>query len=315
MKTLDDPCAWPGGARCAVAITFDCDADSVLHCRGLEAASDPLTVSWLHYEQVAVPKIVQMYDELGIKQTFFVPAWCIERYPDTYEPIVASGHEIGHHGYLHETPTDQTADGEAHWFERSTEILENFSGKRPVGYRAPNAGYNVQTIDLLIEQGFLYDSCFCHQNNPYFFRTSLGQMIELPLDIFLLEDWSQYSGLGPFQYRHHPSSPNAAADVYMAEFEAIYEAGGLFMTCFHPNMTGRPGRLRRLRQMLEYMQEKGDVWFATLEEIATHIKAVSDSGEHEPRVIDWPLYPPGRTPELQAGYVSDELAIRVPGGA
>jgi peptidoglycan/xylan/chitin deacetylase (PgdA/CDA1 family) len=288
MKTLDDPCAWPGGARCAVAITFDCDADSVLHCRGLEAAADPLTVSWLHYEQIAVPKIVQMYDELGIKQTFFVPAWCIERYPESYEPIVASGHEIGHHGYLHETPTDQTSD---------------------------DAGYNVQTIDLLIEQGFLYDSCFCHQNNPYYFRTSLGQMLELPLDIFLLEDWSQYSGLGPFQYKHHPSSPNAAADVYMAEFEAIYEAGGLFLTCFHPNMTGRPGRLRRLRQMLEYMQEKGDVWFATLEEIATHVKTASESGEHEPRVIDWPLYAPGRTPELEAGYVSEELAIRVPSGA
>ena len=73
-----------------MAITFDMDADSILHLAHHETANNKLmTMSMLRYDpDVAVPRLVDIYREFGIKQTFFLPAWCIERYPATAETIL-----------------------------------------------------------------------------------------------------------------------------------------------------------------------------------------------------------------------------------
>ena len=77
---IENSVPWPNGARCAAAITFDMDADSLIH---LEHPTDSIrrvsAISMHRYgPEVAVPRIVETYKHFGIKQTFFVPAWCIE---------------------------------------------------------------------------------------------------------------------------------------------------------------------------------------------------------------------------------------------
>src|SRR5207245_9416663 len=115
-------------------------------------------LSGLRYDEVAVPKIVEVLDRYGIKQTFFVCAWCIDRYPAMCEPILASGHEIAHHGYLHEAPNEQVPEGEVGELRRGSEIIERFTGARPTGWRAPYAALSFRSAGLLVEEGFLYDS-------------------------------------------------------------------------------------------------------------------------------------------------------------
>ena len=109
---IENPVPWPNGARCAVAITFDLDADSLIHIAHPENASTYVsTQSNLRYGPlVVIPRICRLWDHFGIKQTFFVPGWCVERYPEAMECIVSNGHEVGHHGYLHESPNAQTAE-------------------------------------------------------------------------------------------------------------------------------------------------------------------------------------------------------------
>ena len=68
---------------------------------------------------------------LGLSQTFFIPAWCIERYPEAVEAILEHGHEIGHHGYLHENPVAQTRDEQAHWLDLGVAIITKATGSRP----------------------------------------------------------------------------------------------------------------------------------------------------------------------------------------
>lgn len=53
---------------------------------------------------VAGPRLVDLYERFGMHQTFFLPAWCLERYPAAVETIRNGGHEIALHGYLHEHP-------------------------------------------------------------------------------------------------------------------------------------------------------------------------------------------------------------------
>ena len=108
---IQNPIPWPNGARCAAAITFDMDADSLLH---IDHPKDSLTkisaMSMLRYgPEVGVPRILEGYRRYGLKQTFFIPAWCIEQYPKTVEAIVEDGHEIGFHGYIHEAPNSLSA--------------------------------------------------------------------------------------------------------------------------------------------------------------------------------------------------------------
>ena len=119
---IDNPIPWPGGARCAVAITFDMDADSFLHLhRPQDSYRRISTISTLQYgPKVGVPRILQSYRDLGLKQTFFVPAWCIEQYPQAVEAMVADGHEIGHHGYIHEHMNEISTEEEAFWLRKST---------------------------------------------------------------------------------------------------------------------------------------------------------------------------------------------------
>src|SRR6266581_4044644 len=80
---IANPVPWPNGARCAVAFTFDMDADSILHLAHHTSADTRLAaMSMLRYgPEIAVPRLVELYKRFGMHQTFFLPAWCMERYP------------------------------------------------------------------------------------------------------------------------------------------------------------------------------------------------------------------------------------------
>src|SRR5690606_22587064 len=118
---IRNPVPWPNGARCACAITFDMDADSLIHIASPRDSINrlyPITMG-RYGPTVGVPRILETYRRLGIKQTFFIPGWCIEQYPDTVEAILANGHEIGHHGWLHEDPCSASPAEQAHWLDRA----------------------------------------------------------------------------------------------------------------------------------------------------------------------------------------------------
>ena len=137
---IENPLRWPNGARCAVAFTFDMDAESLLHIYQPETAHNRLALSsMLRYgPEVAVPRIVATYRRFGLRQTFFIPGWCIEQYPRAMELILADGHEIAHHGYLHEKPNQLTRAEEHDWLRRAIETITRATGRRPLGYRAPS---------------------------------------------------------------------------------------------------------------------------------------------------------------------------------
>ncbi len=290
VSALASGIPWPGGARCAACISWDVPADTlVLHRfrdRGPELYA---ALSWLRYDEVAVPAIVKALDTYGIKQTFFVAAWCVERYPAMCEPIVASGHELAHHGHLHHAPNELSAERELEELRRGAEIIEGFSGARPTGYRAPYAALSSRSADLLVQEGFLYDSSLMSDSKPFVIRAAGGELIELPIDT-TMSDWPHYAHVPDLGYVMQPKAPAAAIDVFRAEFDAAYELGGLWITIWHPHVSGRPARLLAWTELIEYMQAKGDVWFATLDEIARHVRSSVEAGTYEPRTVSLPYY-------------------------
>jgi peptidoglycan/xylan/chitin deacetylase (PgdA/CDA1 family) len=298
---ITNPVPWPNGARVAVAITFDIDSDSILHLAHPDRADTLVSpLSWLKYDQVAVPRILGLYRRYGIRQTFFFPAWCMERYGHLVDMILKDGHEIAHHSYLHEHPNEQSAEGERYWTERALDTIRRMTGRNPRGYRAPLYNFSKHSADILCDLGFLYDASLMGDDVPYVLKCRTGSLIELPSH-WGMDDWPQYTHSPEMNYLMPIKSPDDAMGVFMSEFDAMWEYGGLWVAVWHPFVSGRLARCVRIGRMIEEMQAKGGVWFATLEEIALHVRACIESGTYKPRVDELPYYD-GRIPELPKGW-------------
>lgn len=279
---IENPIKWPNGAKCAVAITFDMDSDCLLHYAHPQKADTLIgTASLLRYDRVGVPRILKLYKKYGIKQTFFVPGWTVEHYPDIVKQIRDEGHEIGAHGYLHERLDTLSAEMEDYWFMRNLEALDKVLGVRPRGYRAPSYRFSKNTLNYLAREGFTYDSSLMGDDVPYIIEGDNGSVVELPTH-WGLDDWPQFTINSDLGYHIQPNSPERAMDVFMAEFEAAWEYGGLWIAVWHPFVMGRLARCARMEKMVQYMLEKGGVWFATLDEIATHVNSMIASGQYTP---------------------------------
>ena len=275
-----NPVPWPNGAKCAVCFSWDLDADSLLHIsRPLEADTFLSTQSTLRYGPfVSAPRICGAFKAYGLKQTFFVPAWCVERYPAAIERILEDGHEIGHHGYLHEQPNRLSRDDERYWFERALKSYERTFGIRPKGYRAPLNEFSKNTLDLLVEYGFDYDSSLMGDDVPYLIDNGKGDVVELPQYI-ANDDWPQFMHSWDLNYQMPINAPGRAKELYLSEFDVAWESGGgLWMSVWHPFLGGRPARIKMMVEMIEHMLARGDVWFAPLGEIAAHARRVGTDG-------------------------------------
>ncbi|MBW2368442.1 MAG: polysaccharide deacetylase [Deltaproteobacteria bacterium] len=288
---IQNPISWPDGAKCAVAVTFDMDADSLIHqAYPADGISRISALSMLRYgPEVAVPRILETFKRLDLQQTFFVPAWCIEQYPSIVKAMVDGGHEVSHHGYLHESPLAQSREDEQYWLQRGIEIIKNITGRRPRGWRAPLYYFSGNSADLLIEEGFLYDASLMGDDIPYVLKTDKGELIEIPSHMGL-DDWPQFVQFADLDYWMPIKAPSKGVAVFREEFDVMYEHGGLWVSVWHPFATGRLACWSNVVELIEYMKAKGDVWFARLEDIARHVRQCIDDGSYTPRTDNLPYY-------------------------
>jgi len=275
---IHNPIPWPDGAKCAACITFDMDADSLVHlAHPQDGHSRAAAISMLRYgPEVAIRRIVDSYAALGIRQTFFIPAWCIQQYPQAVELILKGGHEIAHHGFLHEHPRELDEDEEAHWLDRGIEVIEQATGRRPRGWRAPLYNFSHRSARLLADRGFDYDASLMGDDQPYLLEVDGKTLVELPSH-WGLDDWPQYVQSMDLEYMMPVRAPREGWAPFRQEFEAAYAYGGLWVPVVHPFATGRLARWHEVHGFLEEALSRGDVWFAPMEEIAAHVRrAVAD---------------------------------------
>ena len=288
---IENPIPWPDGARCAVAFTFDMDAESLLHTYLTDTAHNRLALSSLlrYGPEVAIPRILAAFRQFGLRQTFFIPAWCIETYPKAIDMILEGGHEIGQHGYFHERPNALSREQERECLQSASESIRRRTGGRPRGFRAPSYAFSRHTLDLLLAEGFAYDASLMGHDIPYMLSNGSQTLVELPSDISL-DDWTQYVCLKDFGNQLPIASPQRAIEVFQAEFDAMWKYGGMWISVWHPFVSGRASRCDAMVSLIEHMVAKGGVWFASLEEIAAHVRACVETGSWQPRVDRLPFW-------------------------
>jgi len=276
---IDMRVKWPNGARCAVMLTFDFDAETLWLARDPANARRPGTLSQGTYgAKVGVPMILQTLKEEQVPATFFVVGWTAENHPRPTEMILREGHEIAHHSYSHAWVDPDYPDKEVEEMEKGLDALKRVVGVVPKGYRSPAGETSDNLIRLLDKHGFLYDSSLLDHINPYRHVLPGGGKgpIELPWH-WSLDDavYALFSIKGP-----RPIFPNShIKQVFQDEFREIYRWGGLYNLVMHPQVSGRPSRIALLREMIQWIKTFPDVWFATGTEVAEAWAAAHDQGE------------------------------------
>ena len=236
-----------------------------------------------------MPRILDLYRRYGLKQTFFYPAWSMERYPHLVDAILRDGHEIAAHGYLHEAANTMPEDRQAYWLDKQIDIITRMTGAAPRGWRAPLYSASRHTPMLLAERGFAYDATLMGDDVPYVLETPNGDLAVMPTH-HAWDDWAHFTHAHEFSYVMPIRSPDEAFAVYDAELSAARNHGGLAVTVWHPFVTGRLSRFDRLAAWLEGIMRAGDVWVASLEAIAAHVRALEAAGAWKPRRHAYPYF-------------------------
>ena len=269
------PIRWPEGKQSAAAFTFDVDAESAVLWNAPENAHRMSVMSHQAYGPlVGIPRLLGMLEHHQIRSTFFVPGYTAHRYPGVVRDIVAAGHEIAHHGYLHEQPTMVDLAAQIVNLDRGLEVLEEVAGVRPVGYRAPMWDLSWETPALLAERGFLYDSSLMDADVPYELSITPGaqeSIVEIPIQ-WALDDWEQYCYLPDISGSGLIETPAKARELWTSEFEGLHNDGGCWVLTNHPFLSGRPGRAAQLSELMAEVIATPGVWVASLEEIAQHTR-------------------------------------------
>ena len=279
---------WPTGKSSAASFSFDVDAESAALSSDFDVADRMSVMSHQAYGPlVGVRRILEILDRHGVRSTFFVPGYTAERHPSVVRDIAAAGHEIAHHGYLHESPLGLTAPEQAAILDRGSDALERVAGVRPTGYRAPLWELTWEAPGLLADRGFIFESSLMDADTPYILDAGAGRsLVEIPIN-WALDDWEQFAFIPGVYETGLIESPRKVEEVWRAEFDGLRKDGGCFVLTNHPFLSGRPGRAAVLEGLIEDAVAAPDVWVASLGEIAEHVRQL----DLTPRTISKPVPP------------------------
>jgi len=263
----------------SVCLTFDFDALSPWVFEMAEG--NVAALSRGEFGAVAVPRILDLLERHEIRTTFFVPGHTALAYPGLVRRIAEAGHELGHHGWVHEGLSRLAPEQEREYLLRGLDALDRVAGARPTGYRAPGVEVSVNTVDILLEHDFRYDASFSGSDfEPYYLRHGdrfptdaayeFGESVDL---VGIPFSW----GLSDFQYfefvpgvtvRQDP--PSAVYEIWHAELEWAHGnvPGGVFDLTMHPQAIGRGHRLVMLERLIEAAKALDGVFFEPLVEYA-----------------------------------------------
>ncbi|WP_343718230.1 polysaccharide deacetylase [Inquilinus sp.] len=260
------PAAWPGGARCAVALSFDSDHETNELRDGGKSIG---RMAWGQYgNRVGVPRIAALLERHSVKATFYVPAVAALTHPDEQRGLVAAGHEIGIHGWIHELNSVLPYEAERDLMMRAAETLEKITGVRPVGLRTPSWDFSPNTLRIEAEMGLLYDSSLMADEDCYelVLEGKPTGIVELPVE--WVRDDAVYFMMHRFQSLRPYTPPADVFDIFRREFDAAYEEGGIFQLTCHPHIIGYRSRIWIIDELIRHAKSKPGVWFGTHAEVA-----------------------------------------------
>ncbi len=276
--------------RVSACITFDFDAIS-----GWMDEENPLPNPLSRGEfggRVAAPRLLELLDRYGITSSWYIPGHTADTFPALVKEIADRGHEIAHHGYLHETPSGiGSREAEAEIIERGSKALERVTGRKVTGYRSPSWNVSEHTLELLHQMGFSYDSSLMWDDfrlsyvrlgdqpksrSAYVFGREVD-LVEVPI-AWELDDWQWFEYAPPWS--EGLFAPSRVEAFWLNEFNYAYqhEPGAVYTLTMHPQVIGRGVRIAMLERVLRHIRSHADVEFRTVEEVVAEFRSETPFG-------------------------------------
>jgi peptidoglycan/xylan/chitin deacetylase (PgdA/CDA1 family) len=257
---------WPNGKRVAVAVTvmYETWAEgkapnySVQTTHLKPGAVDLAGRAWSTYGgRVGVWRVIRTLDRLQIPGTFFTNARCAELYPDTVKQIVKSGHDVGGHNYTQDALLAyMNPDEEQTTIRTCLDILTDKAGKRPTGWLSSVLAFTEHTVDFLAAEKLSWHADVTYIDLPHRIKTKHGVIDAVPNSDFT-------------DNRVLRSSPRDLWDVYKGTFDYLHKNEPMSLLCLtlHCHFGGRPMIISVFEEIVNYLKQHPDVWFARHEEL------------------------------------------------
>ena len=252
---------WPGTTQCVITLGFDIDGVSSWIGRDPSLAERPGLLSMAEYgPKRGVPRILNLLDKYDIKATFYIPGYVAETHEDMVMELVRLGHEVGHHGYMHEPLGTVPIDQEIEILEKGMHILKRLTGQNPKGYRAPQFDSSNNTLALLAQHDFVYDTSMHDNDVPYTHQIGAKKLVEIPVK-WILDDFGYFAYVPQAGVTSAMQDPQSVFETYAAEFDGAYKYGTLMTMTLHPQISGRPSRLLSLEHLIQHAKTHPNVKF------------------------------------------------------
>lgn len=270
---------WPNQAKLALNIVVNYEEGSELSFAAGDGVNEGLgemprvvdpryrdlaTESVYEYgSRAGIFRIMRILEQYDVAATFFAAAVALERNPDLCAWIRESRHEVASHGYRWSEDWPLQRAEEARLLHAAVESIQRTCGQRPVGW------YNrwmasAHTRELLVEHGgFLYDSNSYNDDLPYL-TTVLGTALLVMPYTLTYNDVRYVSG---------GLSPSGFVDYCVRGIDELADEGAtrprMMSIGLHARWSGQAGRASALREILDHIRSRGDVWVATRRDIAS----------------------------------------------
>jgi peptidoglycan/xylan/chitin deacetylase (PgdA/CDA1 family) len=228
---------------------------------GIPLLPDVPNWSWHEYGmRVGVWRFFKLYQRLGIRPTLSINARVCEDYERVAAEARSSGWEFMGHVY-DQMPIHKLKDQRG-IINRSMDILERFTGKRPIGWLGPGLTQTYETPELLVEAGVKYIGDWVWDDEPAEIATDKGLLVTLPYTVEL-------NDIPMMMVQHHESPywlTRCKDSLDRLHMEGA-ERAKIMAVAIHPYISGQPHRIRYLEELYDYAASLGDVLFWNGEEI------------------------------------------------
>jgi peptidoglycan/xylan/chitin deacetylase (PgdA/CDA1 family) len=236
-----------------------------------------------------VPRLLELFERLDIATTWFIPGISALQFPEAVASVAARGHEIGNHGHFHEDFAKLSPDEARSAILRANDALLHTTGKQPVGIRLSGSDVDGRCLEIIAEEGFLYDSSLgggyrarwarardtFDEDRILHYGTPLD-LVELPFD-YSVTDFSNFEISGSLRFPSAMPNPRQVEEVWVDELHylAEHEPDGFLMVTIHPQVIGRGARMAMLERVIDNAQQLG-FRFATAEAIAREFRVLEN---------------------------------------
>jgi peptidoglycan/xylan/chitin deacetylase (PgdA/CDA1 family) len=249
------PLRLPGGARLVLWTIVNLEVWDIARAMARQVLPPPTgqvllpdvpNWSWHEYGmRVGVWRFFRLYERLGIRPTLAVNARvCLD-----YERVAAQARDAGWEfmGHAYEQMPIHKVEDQRDMVHRSMDLLERFSGRRPVGWLGPGLTQTLDTPEILAGAGVRYIGDWVWDDEPGEIATGNGPLVTLPYTVELNDI--------PMMLVQHHESPHwlqRCRDAFDRLYAEGEERAKIMAVAIHPYISGQPHRIRYLEEVYDY---------------------------------------------------------------